>query len=83
MTRRSGESLADYYRRHRRVMELALEMGVTPIEAEAEIERIASRERARAAEQRRRAMHLRLSQPAAICGSDAEPRAAQPWMMRD
>lgn len=46
-------SKAEYYRHHRKVMELALEMGVTPIEAEARMKAVEARERHRAKMARR------------------------------
>ncbi len=41
-------SKAEYYRHHRKVMELALELGVTPIEAEARMKVVEAREKHRA-----------------------------------
>lgn len=46
-------SKAEYYRHHRKVMELALEMGVTPIEAEARMKAVEAREKHRAKMARR------------------------------
>lgn len=84
MSRRAGESLADYCRRHRQVMLLALELGVTPREAEAEIARIVEREKLRALRDRRARLHLRMNGPLPrpICGAEPESRT-EPWMMRD
>lgn len=41
-------SKAEYYRHHRKVMELAMELGVTPIEAEARMKAVQVREEHRA-----------------------------------
>jgi hypothetical protein len=46
-------SKAEYYRHHRKVMELALELGVTPIEAEARMKVVQVREEHRAKMARR------------------------------
>lgn len=46
-------SKAEYYRHHRKVMELALELGVTPIEAEARMKAVEAREAHRAKMARR------------------------------
>jgi len=46
-------SRAEYFRHHRKVMELALELGVTPIEAEARMKAVEAREKHRARMARR------------------------------
>jgi hypothetical protein len=78
-------SKAEYYRHHRKVMELAMELGVTPIEAEARMKAVEVRERHRAKMARR---GLRSALPPL----SLRPEAPQPvtfdqfdarWMMRD
>ena len=82
---KANASLAEHYRHHRKVFLLALEMGVTPREAEAEMRRIEARERARAAADR---LAEKMNAPLRgrvgtvivdeFAGFDREP-----WMMRD
>lgn len=45
MARSSNQSLAAYYRAHRKAFDLAMELDCTPREAEAELERRAARDR--------------------------------------
>lgn len=77
-------SLAEKYRAHRQAFLLALELGCTPKEAEAEIRRIAEREKLRALRDRREALRVRMNGPLprAIAGAEPEPKT-EPWMMRD
>lgn len=84
----TAPSLAQRYRHHRKVFLLALEMGVTPREAEAEMRRIEAREKARAARDRLDAKvnaPLRGVMGTVIIDESAvfEPRDPAPWMMRD
>jgi hypothetical protein len=78
-------SHAEYCRHHRKVMELALELGVTPIEAEARMKAVQVREEHRAKMARR---GLRSALPPLSLTSE-QPRALQfeefdaRWMMRD
>lgn len=78
-------SKAEYYRHHRKVMELALELGVTPIEAEARMKAVEVRERHRAKMARRGLrsdlppLSLTGDQPAAPRFDDFDAR----WMMRN
>ncbi len=78
-------SKAEYYRHHRKVMELALELGVTPIEAEARMKAVEARERHRAKMARRGLrsalppLSLTADQPTAPRFDDFEAR----WMMRN
>ncbi len=74
--RRRWASDAEYYRHHRKVFLLALELGCTPIEAETEMRRIEQRERQRAAERRR---VPRIDAPIASLADTWDA----PWMMRD
>lgn len=78
-------SKAEYYRYHRKVMELALELSVTPIEAEARMKAVEARERHRAKMARRGLrsalppLSLTGEQPAAPRFDDFDAR----WMMRN
>ncbi|MBD3728731.1 MAG: hypothetical protein IE933_03415 [Sphingomonadales bacterium] len=72
-------SQAEYYRAHRRAFERALKTGVTPAEAQAEIEHEARI--ARCQDDRRRLMS-KFAKPTAIMGPQDEDRG-EPWMMRD
>lgn len=78
-------SHAEYCRHHRQVMELALELGVTPIEAEARMKAVEAREKHRAKMARRGlrsalpSLSLRTGQPPQPGFEDFEA----PWMMRD
>ena len=78
-------SYAEYCRHHRKVMLLAMELGVTPIEAEARMKAVEVRERHRAKMARRgirtplQPIPLIPDQPAAPRFDDFEAR----WMMRD
>ncbi|MCL9998387.1 MAG: hypothetical protein NBV68_03315 [Erythrobacter sp.] len=78
-------SHAEYCRHHRKVMELAMELGVTPIEAEAHMKAVEVRERHRA-KMARRGIRSALppiplipDQPAAPRFDDFDAR----WMMRN
>jgi hypothetical protein len=79
-------SKAEYYRHHRKVMLLAMELGVTPIEAEARMKAVQVREEHRAKMARGR---LRRSALPPLSLTDEQPRAPQfeqfdaRWMMRD
>lgn len=78
-------SHAEYCRHHRKVMELALELRVTPIEAERRMKKVEERERHRARMARRGlrsalpplSLHPDQPQPATFDQFDAG------WMMRD
>ena len=78
-------SKAEYFRHHRKVMELAMELGVTPIEAEARMKAVAARERHRAKMARRGRMQ------SALPPLSLRPEQPQPgfedfdarWMMRN
>ena len=72
-------TLAERYRAHRQAFELALELGCTPAEAAAELDRRAARARWEQAERRLRA---RIDSPLRI-PSRARPPEDAPWMMRD
>lgn len=78
-------SKAEYYRHHRKVMELALELGVTPIEAEARMKAVEAREKHRAKMARRGIrsplppLKLTPDQPKAPRFDDFDAR----WMMRN
>ena len=78
-------SHAEYCRHHRKVMELALELGVTPIEAEARMKAVEARERHRAKMARKGLrsalppLSLRTGQPPQPGFEDFEAS----WMMRD
>lgn len=79
-------SYAEYCRHHRKVMELAMELRVTPKEAEARMKAVEAREKHRAKVARRGRMVSALpplqlipEQPAAPSFLDPEAR----WMMRD
>ena len=72
---------AEIWRAAREAFVLALELGVTPKEAEREIARIKAREAHRAASDRLAAkMAAPLPQPAFEADESRDP---QPWMMRD
>lgn len=74
--RRRFASDAAYYRHHRKVFLLALELGCTPIDAETEMRRIEQHERQRAAADRRaRVISTPLLRPADNWSAS--------WMMRD
>ncbi len=78
-------SHAEYCRHHRKVIELAMELRVTPIEAEARMKAVEARERHRAKMARRGLrsalppLSLATGQPRAPGFDDFEAR----WMMRD
>lgn len=78
-------SKAEYYRHHRKVMEVAMELGVTPIEAEARIKVVQAREEHRA-KMARRGLRSALP-PLSLTGDQqAAPRFDDfdaRWMMRD
>lgn len=74
--RRRFASDAEYYRHHRQVFLLALELGCTPIAAEAEMRAIEQHERRRAAEDRRACLtSTPMTRPVDAWGAS--------WMMRD
>ena len=75
-------SLAEQYRRHRQAFLLALELGCTPREAEAEMRRREARERWRAGRDR---FEARMAAPVDAPGMSENrgERDPQPWMMRD
>lgn len=68
---------AAYFRRHRQCMELAMEMGVTPREAELELTRRETRARADQAMERYR------REEAIAKAAQATPVDDSRWMMRD
>lgn len=70
-------SQAEYYRAHRAAFLLSLELGCTPKEAQAEIDRRASRERCLEAQRR---LQAKMDAP---ISHRHEPPADAPWMMRD
>lgn len=78
-------SHAEYCRHHRKVMELALELGVTPIEAEARMKAVEAREKHRA-KMARRGLRSALP-PLSLTGQQVSaPRFDDfdaHWMMRD
>lgn len=78
-------SKAEYYRHHRKVMELALELGVTPIEAEARMKAVEAREKHRAKMAR---SGLRSALPPLSLTREQSPAPRfddfeAGWMMRD
>jgi len=77
-------SKADYYRHHRKVFQLALELGVTPIEAEARMTVVEAREKHRAKMARR---GLESDLPPLSLKPEEQPGAFKrwdaPWMARD
>ena len=76
---RSGQSLAERYRAHGEAFVLALELGCTPREAEAEIRRRQARLRWLGAEQRRQ----RKAKAPLLPPVRDERAISEPWMMRD
>lgn len=86
-------SKAEYYRHHRKVFLLALELGVTPREAEAWMEAVEQRERHRARMARRGLtsalppISLPSRRPEARSDASAKQAAFErfeaPWMMRE
>lgn len=74
-------SLAEHYRAHREAFTLALELGITPREAEIEVRKRQARLRWLAGEQRREAREQAPFTPNAA--SRDERADSQPWMMRD
>jgi hypothetical protein len=72
-------SQAEYYRHHRRCFELALEMKVTPREAELELQKREVRERAAATHAR----FLAATQFPPARDDEADDRPREPWMMRE
>ncbi|MFA6219623.1 MAG: hypothetical protein WC692_07560 [Erythrobacter sp.] len=78
-------SKAEYYRHHRKVIELALALGVTPIEAEARMKAVEARERHRA-KMARRGLRSELP-PLSLQPDQAQPvtfdQFGARWMMRD
>lgn len=77
---------AEYYRHHRKVMELALELRVTPKEAEARMMAVQAREEHRAKIARRGRMVSALP-PLSLTGEPVQqPRFEDfdaPWMQRN
>lgn len=77
-------SKAEYYRHHRKVMELALELRVTPIEAEKRMKAVEEREAHRAM-MARRGLQSDLP-PLRLDGENQQGHFEQfdaPWMLRD
>lgn len=78
-------SYAEYCRHHRKVMELALELRVTPIEAEARMKAVEVRERHRA--KMARAGIRSALPPLSLTGDQPQPATFDQfdarWMMRD
>ncbi len=72
---------AEKWRAHREAFTLALELGVTPKQAEQEIARIRAREAHRAASDRLAAKMAAPILPTPNFERDEGP--AEPWMMRD
>lgn len=68
-----AQSLAEKYRRHRQVMELACELGVTPREAEAVMQQRAARARW---EEAHRRLQARMNAPST---PPAASERAEPW----
>lgn len=77
MTRRFA-SRADYYRHHKACFDLAQEMGVTPREAELELERQMVRARSENTQARLRAAQKPMNAGCEI----ARPTDPEPWMLR-
>ncbi|WP_296717773.1 hypothetical protein [Erythrobacter sp.] len=78
-------SHAEYCRHHRKVFELALELGVTPIEAEARMKAVEAREKHRAKIAQRGRMQSALP-PLSLRAEDHPgdfKRWDAPWMVRD
>ncbi len=74
-------SLADRYRAHRAEMELAIELGITPKQARAEIDRREAWSRHKALQQRAAAMK---APPAAMARStEDQSETTAPWWQRD
>lgn len=78
-------SKAEYYRHHRKVMLLAMELRVTPIEAEARMKAVEVREKHRA-KMARRGIRSPLP-PLSLTGEPTRQGHFEqfdaPWMMRD
>lgn len=68
-------SIAEHYRAHRQAFELALELGCTPKEAEAELARRAARDRWLAT---RRKLQAKMEAPLR-----QRPAWNAPWMMQE
>jgi hypothetical protein len=75
---RKAVSLADRLRRHRAAFELALELGITPAEAETELTRRDAQAKAQAAAQR---LNTRMTSP--LRPETAPDPPVQPWWNRD
>ncbi len=75
---RKPKSLADRLRRHRAAFELALQLKITPAEAEAELTRRDAQAKAQAAAQR---LNTRMTTP--LRAETAPDPPAQPWWNRD
>lgn len=77
-------SKAEYYRHHRKVMELALELGCTPRDAEKRMKAVEERERHRAKLARK---GLQSELPPLILRPDDQPvhfeQFDAPWMLRN
>lgn len=73
-------SLAEHYRHHRQAFLLALELGCTPKEAEAEMKRREARERARAAEAR---LEDKMQGQFRSNSAPADRSGDESWMLRD
>lgn len=80
MARRPPRSIAEKYRAHREAFLLAQELGCTPREAEAEIERREAR--ARWKDSAARLAAVRHRPPPPISGADPEP-PREPWWKKD
>ena len=82
----AAPSLAKHYRAHREAFTLALELGITPREAEAEIRKRQARLRWLAAEQRREARSAAPVHQSLDFARDERAGVEcdqQPWMMRE
>lgn len=78
-------SKAEYYRHHRKVMQVAMELGVTPIEAEARMKAVEAREKHRA-KMARAGIRSALPPIPLIPDQPATPRFDDfdaPWMQRN
>jgi len=71
---------AEKWRAHRKAFELALELGITPREAEAKLRQIEARERHRAGSDR---LAAKMNAPLRTSADESCRSDSQPWMMRD
>jgi hypothetical protein len=74
-------SQAERWRVHRLAFELALQLGITPKEAEEELARRAARDRCRESQARLAAVRQGKCPPADLRSTDAE--RPQPWWLKD